>query len=96
MKKNDLLLFHEKQMDMIKQNQATLNAQGYVKGYRDVYPDIYERVHSQKGVAYVRGNVSIKLMAILYDTVIVYIPPLSQKQLELRFYLKDWNELIAL
>ena len=94
--KNDLLLFHEKQMDTIKQNQATLNAQGYVKGYRDVYPDIYERVRSQKGVAYVRGNVSIKLMAILYDTVIVYIPPLAQKQLELRFYLKDWNELITL
>lgn len=96
MKKNDLLLFHEEQMDKIKQNKVALNKQGFVKGYRDVYPDIYERISSKKGVAYIRGNVSIKLMAILYDIVIVYIPPLSQSQLEARFYLKDWNELITL
>lgn len=96
MKKNDLLLFHEEQMDVIKQNRVALNRQGYVKGYRDVYPDIYDQISSKKGVAYIRGNVSIKLMAILYDTVIVYIPPLSQSQLEARFFLKDWEELIAL
>lgn len=96
MKKNDLIIYHEEQMDKIKQNQESLLKQGYVKGYRDVYPDIYQRIHSHKGVAYIRGSVSVKLMAILYDTVIVYIPPLSKKQLETRFYLKDWSELIAL
>lgn len=96
MRADDLLIFHQEQMDMIKQNRENLTKQGYVKGYRDVYPDVYERIHSNKGVAYIRGNVSIKLMAILYDTVIVYIPPLSKKQLEARFYLKNWNELIIL
>lgn len=96
MNKNDLLLFHEKQMDRIRINQAVLNEQGYVKGYRDVYPDIYDRIHKKKGIAYARGNVSIKLMTILYDTVIVYIPPLPKKQLELRFCLNGWDELITL
>ena len=92
----DLLLFHQEQMDIVKRNREHLTSQGYVKNYRDVYPDIYERIHSHKGVAYIRGDVSIKLMAILYDTVIVYIPPLSKKQLEVRFYLKSWDELITL
>lgn len=96
MKKNDLLIYHEEQMDKVKQNRETLTKQGYVKGYQDVYPDIYKRIHLHKGVAYIRGNVSVKLMAILYDTVIVYIPPLSKKQLESRFYLKEWDELIVL
>lgn len=96
MKTKDLLIYHEEQMDKVKQNRAVLTKQGYVKGYGDVYPDIYERIHSQKGVAYIRGNVSIKLMAILYDVVIVYIPPLSKKQLMARFYLKNWDELITL
>ena len=96
MKTKDLLMYHEQQMDQIKQNRSFLTQQGYVRSYRDVYPDIYERIHQKKGVAYIRGRVSIKLMAILYDTVIVYIPPLSKKQLETRFYLKSWNELITL
>lgn len=96
MKTKDLLYYHEEQMDKVKQNRATLTKQGYVKGYRDVYPDVYNRIHSQKGVAYIRGNVSVKLMAILYDVVIVYIPPLSKKQLEARFYLQSWDELITL
>ena len=85
MKTKDLLLYHEEQMDIVKQNRIALTKQGYVKGYQDVYPDVYERIHAQKGVAYIRGNVSVKLMAILYDIVIVYIPPLSKKQLETRF-----------
>lgn len=96
MNKKDLIIYHEEQMDKVKQNRETLTKQGYVKGYRDVYPDVYERIHSQKGVAYIRGNVAVKLMTILYDTVIVYIPPLSKKQLEMRFYLNNWNELIVL
>lgn len=96
MKKKDLLFYHQQQMDKIKQNKEKLTQQGYVKSYRDVYPDVYERIRHQRGVAYIRGNVSIKLMAILYDTVIVYIPPLSKKQLEARFYLKSWDELITL
>lgn len=96
MKKSDLLIYHEEQLDKIKQNRENLTKQGYVKGYKDVYPDVYERIHKHKGVAYIRGTVSIKLMAILYDTVIVYIPPLSKRQLEVRFYLKDWEELIVL
>lgn len=96
MKTKDLLLYHEEQMDIVKQNRIALTKQGYVKGYQDVYPDVYERIHAQKGVAYIRGNVSVKLMAILYDIVIVYIPPLSKKQLETRFYLKNWDELITL
>lgn len=96
MKTKDLLLYHEEQMNIVKKNKTFLTKQGYVKGYQDVYPDVYERIHSQKGIAYIRGNVSIKLMAILYDIVIVYIPPLSKKQLEARFYLKNWDELITL
>lgn len=96
MRKSDLLIYHEEQMDKVKQNREKLMEQGYVKGYQDVYPDIHKRIHLHKGVAYIRGNVSVKLMAILYDAVIVYIPPLSKKQLESRFYLKEWNELIVL
>lgn len=96
MKKQDLLFYHEQQMDKIKQHKEKLTQQGYVKSYRDVYPDVYERIRHQKGISYVRGNVSIKSMAILYDTVIVYIPPLSKTQLEARFYLKNWDELITL
>ena len=96
MKKKDLLYYHEEQMDKIKQNRTSLIKQGYVRGYQDVYPDVYERIHSQKGVAYIRGNVSVKLMAILYDIVIVYIPPFSKKQLENRFCLQSWDELIKL
>lgn len=96
MKKQDLLFYHEQQMDKIKQHKEKLTQQGYVKSYRDVYPDVYERIRHQKGISYVRGNVPIKSMAILYDTVIVYIPPLSKTQLEARFYLKNWDELITL
>ena len=96
MNRYDLLLYHEQQMDKIKQNKERLTQQGYVKSYRDIYPDVYERIRHQKGVAYIRGNVSIKLMSILYDTVIVYIPPLSKKQLECRFYLNSWDELVVL
>lgn len=95
MKTKDLLLYHENQMDIIKRNQDRLRKQGFVKGYKDIYPDIYEIIKSQKGVAYIRGNVSIKLMVILYDIVIVYIPPLPKSQLEKRFFLK-WDELITL
>lgn len=96
MKKKDLLIYHEEQMDIIKQNRSTLVSKGYVNEYRDVYPDVYSRIHSQKGIAYIRGNVSIKLMTILYDIVIVFIPPLSKKQLENRFFLSSWDELITL
>lgn len=96
MKKSDLLIYHEEQLDKVRQNREVLTRQGYVKGYKDVYPDVYERIHKHKGVAYIRGTVSVKLMAILYDTVIVYIPPLSKKQLEVRFYLEEWEELIIL
>lgn len=96
MKKRDLLIYHEEQLDKVRQNREALAKQGYVKGYKDIYPDVYERIHKHKGVAYIRGTVSVKLMAILYDTVIVYIPPLSKKQLEVRFYLKDWEELVIL
>lgn len=96
MKKKDLLLYHEEQMDLIKHNKALLFEQRYVNSYRDVYPDIYKRIHSKKGIAYIRGNVSIKLMAILYDVVIAYVPPLSKKHLEIRFNLNNWDEFIIL
>lgn len=94
-KKEQLLQFHFEQEEYIKRNAEKLRRQGYVKEYKDVYPDIHSRIHSKKGVAYIRGNVPLKLMAIIYDTVVVYIPPLNKKQLEQRFRLK-WDDLIKL
>lgn len=91
----NLLQFHFEQEEYIKENADNLRKQGYVKGYKDVYPDIYDRIYSQKGVAYIRGSVPLKLMVLLYDVVIVYIPPLTQSQLEKRFKLK-WNDFIKL
>ena len=96
MNKKELLLFHEEQMEQVLKNRDVLSKQGYVKGYQDVYPDVYQRIKAKKGVAYIRGSVSIKLMCILYDVVIVYIPPISKTQLEKRFYLNSLDELISL
>lgn len=95
MKTIDLLYYHENQMEVVKQNKYKLQQQGFVKGYKDIYPDIYNIINDKKGVAYIRGNVSLKLMTILYDVIIVYIPPISKSLLEKRFYLK-WEELIIL
>lgn len=95
MNKDDLVRFHLEQMDIVKQNRVKLEKQGYVKGYQDVYPDIYERLMKKKGVAYIRGEVSVKLMALLYDTLVLFIPPLPKDQIEKRFFL-TWEELIIL
>ena len=95
MNKDELARFHLEQMDIVKKNRAKLEKQGYVKGYQDVYPDIYERLGKKKGVAYIRGEVSVKLMAILYDMLVLFIPPLPKDQIEKRYFL-TWEELIVL
>lgn len=96
MNRNELVLFHEEQMQQVLQNREVLSQQGYVKDYKDIYPDVYQRIKDKKGVAYIRGSVPVKLMALLYDVVIVYIPPIAKTQLEKRFCLNKWEELISL
>lgn len=93
---NDTLFrYHDSQCSVILDSKDRLRGQGYITDYRDVYPDVYERIRSQKGVAYVRGTVPLKAMALLYDVVIAYIPPIAQNQIENRFKV-TWQELIQL
>ena len=82
-------------MQPVMDNKDLLIKQGQVKRYQDIYPDVYKRIRSRKSVAYIRGSVSIKLMCLLYDVVIVHIPPISKEQIEKRFHL-EWDELIKL
>lgn len=96
MNKRELKIYHEEQMKIILNNSCKLNQQGLVESYEDVYPDVCKYLGPKKRVAYIRGRVSIKMMALLYDVVIVYIPSYAKEVLEKRFALNDWDELIRL
>lgn len=96
MTEKELQRYHEEQMKYVLDHKSILKKQGHVGSAYDVYPDVYERISDKKSVAYIRGDVPIKTMALLYDIIIIFIPPLSQKTLEKRFKLNNWKELIEL
>jgi len=80
--------YHHKQKQIIESIAARLTNQKIVKHYSDVYPDLYNKIGSNRGIAYIRGSVPLKLVSLIYDTVIVFIPPISKEKIESRFQLK--------
>lgn len=94
-KRNELLDYHFAQKSIIQNNAAHLRKQGLVKSYRDVYPDIYKRISNCESIAYLRGDVPLKLMALIYDVIVVYIPATSKESIEKRYQLK-YEELLSL
>ena len=96
MKQKEFLAnYHLEQRDFVLGRTADLKRQGLVEGYKDVYPDVYKRIHKNKGVAYIRGNVSLKLMALIYDVTIIFIPPITKRQIEHRFDI-SYDDLLEL
>ena len=87
--------YHHEQMDIVLRNKGSLLKQGRVKHYKDIYPDIYKRLKDGNGIGYIRGQVPLKAMVLIYDIVIVSIPPLSIEQIEKRFSV-TYEELIRL
>lgn len=87
--------YHNSQKEIILRNKGNLIKQKYVKSYKDVYPDVHKRLNHKKGIAYIRGSVPLKAMVLIYDVVIVSIPPLSKEAIEKRFSV-TFDELIQL
>lgn len=65
MNKQELLNYKFEQMENITMQANRLRTQGLVRDYKDIYPDIFKRISSNNGTAYIRGNVPLKLMVII-------------------------------
>jgi hypothetical protein len=87
--------YHHAQAEKIMEIKLRLTSQRYVKSFLDVYPDIARTFSEKEEIGYVRGHVPIKLMLLIYDKVVVYIPPHSCKLIEQRFQV-TFDELIQL
>ena len=68
----------------------------FVKDYYDVYPDLKDILSIPgSSVSYIRGDVSLKMSALLYDKTIVYLPPWPQNLIEKRFGI-SYKEFLSL
>ncbi len=96
MKKIELTEFAVAQAQELEVNRAKLSSRGYVLDYTDVYPDLASKIEGRtKNVTYIRGEVPLKLVLLLYDAVIVFVPPYSRASLQNRFGV-SWEEFISL
>lgn len=86
--------YHIRQGGIITEQAERLEKQGIVKNFQDVYPDLAAQI-SGESTSYVRGSVPLKLMALIYDKTIIYVPPLSKQMLEERFQL-SYEDFIKL
>jgi hypothetical protein len=78
---SDLEDLDASQRRTIRESAAPTLKRGYVDTYRDLYPDL----KLPGSIGYARGNIELLPLCLLYDKVVLMIPPLSRDALERRW-----------
>lgn len=89
--KNKLENYELEQMILLQNNSKLLNQRRFIESPTDLYPEI----ENVKSACYIRGNVPMKVMLLLYDKVVAFVPPATKACLEKRFGL-PYDEFIEL
>src|SRR5690606_26215987 len=71
----------EDQISLVVSQSTDLRARGHVDTFTDLYPDLADLGHS----GFTRHDVPLELMLLLYERVVVYIPPKPPAELEQKF-----------
>lgn len=75
----DFLLDYElKERNIIERSKLKASNTQFVTCANDIYPD----VDIGAGTVYLRGNVPLKLLLLLYDKIIIFMPPANQEYFE--------------
>lgn len=89
--KEKLEEYELEQQIFLQRNSNSLNQKRYIESAIDLYPE----VKNIKSVCYIRGNVPMKAMLLLYEKIVVFVPPATKECLERRFGL-PYDEFIEL
>ena len=74
----------------VHQSENVINKK-YITHYNDLYPELT----NLNNIAYIRGETDLKTIALLYDRVVVFIPPVSEQHIISQYNI-TYNELIML
>lgn len=80
--------FNERQK--VKREISALDTT-HVTSVKDIYPD----VEIGESSIYLRGDVPLKLLLLLYDTIILYLPPASKEYFQSRFDI-SYDDILTL
>lgn len=90
-KKEKLKEYEIEQKIFLHQNSSLRGQKRYIESVVDLYPEMKDAT----SVCYIRGNVPMKAMLLLYDKIVVFVPPATKECLEKRFGI-PYEEFIEL
>lgn len=80
----DFLLDYEiKERNIIKRAKLETTTAQYITSAYEMYPDI----RLDDGAVYLRGDVPLKLLLLLYDKIIIFMPPANRDYFEKKYNL---------
>ncbi len=80
-KREKLAEYHDNEGALVLSRSGDAIRRGFLQEPRDLYPDLAPRSH----VSYVRTPLPLSFLVLLYERTVIFIPPMSQKNLEARW-----------
>lgn len=89
---SDFLYSYElKERSIIKRTQFISSKIPYATSSKELYPDI----DINGGTVYLRGSVPLKLLLLLYDKIILFMPPANREYFENKYHL-SFDDILTL